>query len=54
MTMINHNQNPEQKARDKIDEKLRQAGWVIQDKNKIDFEQSLGILIQPKSELCLL
>ena len=25
-----YNQNPEQKARDLIDQKLREAGWVIQ------------------------
>ena len=34
------NQNPEQKARDRIDEQLRQSGWVVQ--KKIDFGAGLG------------
>ena len=29
------NQNPEQIARDKIDNMLRSAGWAVQDKNNI-------------------
>lgn len=40
------NQNPEQKARDVIDELLTQAGWVVQDKQNIDFSVSVGIAIR--------
>lgn len=36
------NQNPEQLARDNIDKLLLQAGWVIQDKSKIDFNEGIG------------
>jgi type I restriction enzyme R subunit len=39
------NQTPEQIARDRIDEKLRLAGWVIQEKTKIDFGAAIGIAI---------
>ncbi len=40
------NQYPEQKARDQIDALLNQAGWAVQDKNKIDFSASTGIAIR--------
>ena len=40
------NQNPEQKARDQIDALLAQAGWVVQDKQKIDFSASTGIAVR--------
>ncbi|MGL4860913.1 MAG: hypothetical protein ACRC5A_14525, partial [Enterobacteriaceae bacterium] len=40
------NQNPEQKARDYIDALLAQAGWVVQDKKKIDFSASGGIAVR--------
>jgi type I restriction enzyme R subunit len=36
------NQNPEQKARDNIDKQLRQAGWVIQNKNQLNLHEGLG------------
>ena len=36
------NQNPEQRARDNIDKLLRNSGWVIQEKNKIDLELGDG------------
>lgn len=42
MTQKN-NQNPEQIARDRIDKKLRLAGWVLQNKSKIDFSAANGI-----------
>jgi type I restriction enzyme, R subunit len=42
----NINQNPEQLARDRIDQKLRFAGWVIQNNNQIDFIAGLGIAIR--------
>jgi len=37
------NQNPEQKARDRIDRQLAAAGWAVQDKNAIDFSTGRGI-----------
>lgn len=40
------NQNPEQKARDRIDNLLKQAGWVVQSKNKINWNASLGIAVR--------
>ncbi|MFA0812950.1 type I restriction endonuclease subunit R [Microbulbifer epialgicus] len=36
------NQNPEQIARDKIDQMLEAAGWVVQSIKKINFEQGEG------------
>jgi type I restriction enzyme R subunit len=40
------NQNPEQKARDRIDELLADAGWVVQVSKKIDFNAGLGIAVR--------
>ncbi|ROQ49348.1 type I restriction enzyme R subunit [Marinobacter sp. 3-2] len=40
------NQNPEQKARDEIDQLLAIAGWAVQDKKKIDFSASLGVAVR--------
>ncbi|OAN87866.1 restriction endonuclease subunit R [Marinobacter sp. EhC06] len=40
------NQNPEQKARDEIDQLLAKAGWAVQDKKKIDFSASLGVAVR--------
>ena len=40
------NQNPEQLARDRIDAALRQCGWTIQDKKKINLAASLGIAVR--------
>ncbi len=40
-----NNQNPEQKARDKIDAMLLAAGWVVQTKNKVDLYASLGVAV---------
>ena len=40
------NQNPEQIARDKIDNLLEQAGWKIQPKSKIDFSAGKGIAVR--------
>ncbi len=37
------NQNPEQKARDNIDKLLLQSGWVVQNKNKINYEDLVAI-----------
>ncbi|AKB85407.1 DEAD/DEAH box helicase family protein [Methanococcoides methylutens] len=43
---MSNNQNPEQKARDIIDTKLNDAGWVVQDKNKVDWNASSGIAVK--------
>ena len=44
--MPSANQTPEQAARDSIDKMLSQAGWVVQDKKKIDFNAGLGIAVR--------
>ena len=44
MTWIN--QNPEQRSRDRIDQLLIDAGWSIQDKNKINLAFSTGVAIR--------
>lgn len=40
------NQNPEQKARDIIDKQLIDAGWVVQDKKKINLIAGLGVAVR--------
>ncbi|WP_373708156.1 type I restriction-modification enzyme R subunit C-terminal domain-containing protein [Kaistella sp.] len=40
------NQNPEQIARDKIDAMLREVGWVVQSKNKVDIHASKGVAVR--------
>jgi type I restriction enzyme R subunit len=40
------NQFPEQAARDNIDSQLHAAGWAVQDKDKIDWNESIGIAIR--------
>ena len=40
------NKNPEQIARDRIDDRLRAAGWDVQDRNAIDFNAGLGIAVR--------
>lgn len=40
------NQFPEQAARDNIDKQLRAAGWTVQDMDKIDWNESIGIAIR--------
>ncbi|MFP4605228.1 MAG: DEAD/DEAH box helicase family protein, partial [Bacteroidales bacterium] len=37
---------PEQKAREKIDAKLKQAGWVVQNKDEMDFSVSDGVAVR--------
>ena len=39
----NINQNPEQIARDKIDQMLMLAGWVVQSKQKVNLNESKGV-----------
>ena len=40
------NLTPEQKAREKIDAMLLDAGWSVQDKAKLDFGASRGIAVR--------
>lgn len=40
---------PEAKARQQIDLKLEQAGWVVQDKKKINLGASLGVVVREYS-----
>lgn len=44
--MSDINQNPEQKARDSIDKMLRESGWSVQNKDKINFNASLGVAVR--------
>ena len=43
---MDDNQNPEQKARNEIDKKLTDSGWVVQDKSNIDWHASRGIAVK--------
>jgi len=40
------NQNPEQIARDKIDEMLKASGWAVQSNKKINFSEGEGQAIR--------
>ncbi|SNT76837.1 type I restriction enzyme, R subunit [Paracoccus seriniphilus] len=40
------NQNPEQQARDRIDQRLRASGWIVQNKSEIDFTAGEGIAVR--------
>ncbi len=40
------NQNPEQIARDHIDQQLLTCGWLVQDKKKINLSAGLGVAIK--------
>ena len=40
------NQSPEQIARDNIDKQLHATGWAVQDKDKIDWDASVGIAVR--------
>jgi len=42
----NINQNPEQIARDKIDEMLGEAGWLVQSKKKVDLSAGKGVAVR--------
>ena len=44
--MATLNQNPEQKARDNIDEMLSKAGWHIQSNKAINFNAGLGVSVR--------
>ena len=43
------NLKPEPIARETVDGLLRQSGWVVQSKNKIDFSAGPGIASRPAS-----
>ncbi|MGB9940190.1 DEAD/DEAH box helicase family protein [Methanosarcina sp.] len=43
---MSKNQTPEQKARNSIDGKLKESGWVVQEKSKIDWSVSRGIAVK--------
>lgn len=43
---VNMNQNPEQIARDRIDTMLGAAGWAVQSKDKINFNEAKGIAVR--------
>jgi len=40
------NINPEQRARDLIDDMLAKAGWSVQDKNKLNWSAAVGIAVR--------
>ncbi len=39
------NQFPEKAARDNIDKQLHAAGWAVQDKDKINWNESVGVAL---------
>ncbi|KKH93608.1 restriction endonuclease subunit R [Methanosarcina sp. 1.H.T.1A.1] len=43
---MNNNQTPEQQARDAIDRKLYDSGWIVQEKSRIDWSASRGIAVK--------
>jgi len=43
---LNKNQNPEQLARDKIDQMLLDAGWFVQSKNEVDLGANRGVAVR--------
>jgi len=46
MSKPSANQNPEQKARDRIDKQLIAAGWLVQDKKSINLNAGPGIAVR--------
>jgi type I restriction enzyme R subunit len=44
--MAQPNQNPEQKARDKIDSMLIEAGWNVQNSKSVDFNAGQGVAVR--------
>ncbi len=43
--MATINQNPEQKARDHIDELLRQSDWAVQNVKRMNLDERLGVAV---------
>ncbi|MDO9318253.1 MAG: type I restriction-modification enzyme R subunit C-terminal domain-containing protein [Gammaproteobacteria bacterium] len=46
MTSTPVNQNPEQRARDRIDRQLIAAGWLVQNKNAINLNAGAGVAVR--------
>ena len=44
--LIFPNMTPEAKAREEIDKKLVQSGWVIQDVKEVNLMASLGVAVR--------
>lgn len=44
--MTSANQNPEQLARDRIDQMLRDSGWLIQDKSRVNLNAGKGVIVR--------
>ena len=44
--MAGLNQNPEQKARDRIDAMLAKAGWAVQSRTKVDLSAAKGVAVR--------
>ena len=44
--MATSNQNAEQRARDRIDAKLADAGWIVQHRTAINFNACPGIAVR--------
>lgn len=42
----NANQNPEQQARDRIDARLAEAGWLVQSKKELNPHAALGVAVR--------
>ena len=42
----NINQNPEQIARDRIDQMLVEADWLVQSKKKVDLSANKGVAVR--------
>ncbi len=40
------NQGPEQQARDRIDDQLRQAGWIVQDRQNLAPNAGPGVAVR--------
>ncbi len=38
---------PEAKAREAIDQKLEQAGWVVQDLKQLNLSAGVGVAVRP-------
>ncbi|AGB48595.1 helicase, type I site-specific restriction-modification system restriction subunit [Methanomethylovorans hollandica DSM 15978] len=43
---MSHNQSPEQEARNRIDGKLEASGWIVQERNRIDWSAADGIAVK--------
>jgi type I restriction enzyme R subunit len=43
---MSNNQTPEQQARNDIDRKLNDSGWIVQAKNKVNWSASRGIAVK--------